>query len=557
MGEASPVRNRILAAYTGDDLDASGEDTFRTMTTHRTTKLSLARKCQVLFGAAVLSSIAASLFLPGMQMNNLTQQRYLQVAKEAATVALLHAPLNKDWREAQQLLARDWANLSRLGEGAFPAHAPRLITIEEAETLSVHASKGFIAESVSQLKSDRQAIYRWKLTEDDDGNTAIRLAMAVRSAEGEPNPGALRGLIEVWVTIPPLESLTSMGVLAAALTSGALLAILVFYLVTQKLLLSPVRKLRRVADRVTAGEMEVRSTIATGDELEDLGVAFNKMLEHLRESQDELRKINRSLDTRLGELAETNVALFESNRVKSEFIANVSHELRTPLVSIIGFAELLSEFGDTRAIDTERLHRYSGNILSSGRMLLDIINDLLDLAKIEAGKLELHVTEFEVPTLCAALIDFVTPLADKKRLVLTLGAEESLPKMTSDAGRLKQILYNLLSNAIKFTPEQGAVALRVQSGPDGDVCFAVSDTGPGISKEHQAIIFEKFHQLDASHTREYSGTGLGLAITTELCAMLGGRITLDSELGRGSTFTVTLPMVAPTASPRLPLVNLT
>ncbi|HRX85851.1 MAG TPA: ATP-binding protein [Phycisphaerae bacterium] len=523
----------------------------------RTTKISLARKCQILFGAAVLSIIAVALIIPGMQMNNLTQQRYLQVAKEAATIALLHAPLNKDWSEAQQLLTHDWSNLVRLGGDEFPTAPPRLIPIEDAEGLALGAPAGFIAETVSQLKADRQAVYRWKLTEDEAGTTVVRLAMAVRAAEGERNPGSLRGLIEVYVPIPPVESLTSMAVLISALTSGALLAVLVFYLVTQKLLLSPVRKLRRVADRVTGGDMEVRATIATGDELEDLGEAFNNMLEHLRQSQEELRKINRSLDTRLGELAETNVALFESNRLKSEFIANVSHELRTPLVSIIGFAELLADFGENRAVDAQRLHRYSANILTSGRMLLDIINDLLDLAKIEAGKLRLHVTEFDVTTLCASLIDFVTPLADKKRLRLSLNAAEDLPRMNSDAGRLKQILYNLLSNAIKFTPDEGAVALNVRPGEEGEVVFAVADTGPGISKEYQEVIFEKFHQLDASHTREYSGTGLGLAITAELCTMLGGRIVLDSALGRGSTFTVALPLVVPSPTPRMSLVNLT
>lgn len=520
----------------------------------RFTKISLARKCQILFGAAVLSIIAASLVIPGLQMNNLTEQRYLQLAKEAATLALLQSPLNKDWAEAQKFLDNEWPRLAALGEGTFPAQAPRLLPID---ALQLVVGDGFLAETVSQLKTDRQSSYRWKLTEDDAGNDLIRLAMAVRTQEGEPNPGSLRGLIEVRVTIPPVESFTSMAVLASALTSGALLAILVFYLVTQKLLLSPVRKLRRVADRVTAGDMEVRSTIATGDELEDLGEAFNKMLGHLRESQEELRIINRSLDTRLGELAETNVSLFESNRVKSEFIANVSHELRTPLVSIIGFAELLAEFGNTRAVDPERLHRYSANILTSGRMLLDIINDLLDLAKIEAGKLELHITEFNVETLCASLIDFVTPLADKKRLALSLACADDLPRMTSDAGRLKQILYNLLSNAIKFTPDEGAVALGVSYAGRDEIAFAVTDTGPGISKEHQSVIFEKFHQLDSSHTREYSGTGLGLAITGELSTMLGGRIELESEIGRGSTFTVTLPIAAPAHTSRIPLVNLT
>jgi two-component system sensor histidine kinase BarA len=256
-------------------------------------------------------------------------------------------------------------------------------------------------------------------------------------------------------------------------------------------------------------------------------------------------------------LAETNVALFESNRLKSEFIANVSHELRTPLVSIIGFAELLAEFGGSRKLDMERLRRYSGNILTSGRMLLDIINDLLDLAKIEAGKLELHITRFDVKPLCADLIDFVTPLADKKQLAVTLEIPQELPAMTSDAGRLKQILYNLLSNAIKFTPEAGAIRVTVTATDAATLAFSVADTGPGISPEHQAVIFEKFHQLDASHTREFSGTGLGLAITGELSAMLGGNIAVTSKPGEGSTFTVTLPRQAPTHPPQVSLVNLT
>ncbi|MCB9850594.1 MAG: HAMP domain-containing histidine kinase [Phycisphaerales bacterium] len=523
----------------------------------RISKISLARKCQILFGAAVLSIIGASLFIPGYWMNALTQQRYLQVAKEAATVALLRAPLSGDWADAQEIVARDWPNLSRVGEGQFANQPPRLISIEEADAIALAVPNGFLAASTAQLKTNRHDVYTYKLEEDPDGDDSIRLLMAVRAGEGEPSPGSLRGLIEVEVPIPPESTLTNIAVLTAALASGALLAILVFYLVTQKLLLSPVRKLRRVADRVTAGDMEVRSAIATGDELEDLGDAFNNMLDKIAESQAELHKINRSLDTRLGELAETNVALFESNRVKSEFIANVSHELRTPLVSIIGFAELLGEFGESRKVDPDRLRRYAVNILTSGRMLLDIINDLLDLAKIEAGKLELHLTEFDVRVLCEALIDFITPLADKKRMQVSLEIPEELPKMTSDAGRLKQILYNLLSNAIKFTPEEGAVTVRVTPSGDDELQFAVSDTGPGISQEHQAVIFEKFHQLDSSHTREFSGTGLGLAITGELCAMLGGKITLESELGKGSTFIVRLPITAPAQAPRMPLVNLT
>jgi hypothetical protein len=167
------------------------------------TKISLARKCQILFGAAVLSSIAASLFIPGLQMNNLTEQRYLQTAKEAATIALLRAPLNDDWAAAQDNLARDWPTLSRLGEGEFSARVPRMMGLAEAEDFARAAPEGFIAESVNQLKNDRQAVYRWKLIADDRDRTAIRLAMAVRAQEGDPDPGALRGLIDVEVPIPP------------------------------------------------------------------------------------------------------------------------------------------------------------------------------------------------------------------------------------------------------------------------------------------------------------------------------------------------------------------
>jgi len=520
-------------------------------------KVSLARKCQLLFGAAVLSIIAASLFIPGMRIHDLTKDRYLRIAKESATIALVTIDLqNQPWNLAQDELERAWPRLLKLGEDEFSSEPPRLITVAEAQARIAAGYRGFITETVKQLQDDREALYKFKFHSDRDDRKEYRLAMAVRATEGEADPGSLKGVIEVRVPIQPETSVANIGVLTAAACCGAMLAILVFYLVTQKLLLSPVRKLRRVAEQVTSGDMAIRSTIATGDEYEDLGNAFNDMLGHLQASQEELRKINVSLDTRLGELAETNVALFESNRLKGEFIANVSHELRTPLVSIIGFAELLADFGDKPPTDNSRLLRYAGNILTSGRMLLDIINDLLDLAKIEAGKLELHIVEFNPQTLCTALIDFVTPLADKKDLRLSLNLRDKLPEMSSDAGRLKQILYNLLSNAIKFTPQEGSISLSVDA-LDGDmVSFTVADSGPGISPEEQEIIFDKFRQIDSSVTRQYSGTGLGLAITRELAAMLGGSISMESEMGKGSTFSVRLPTKAP-ADAKIPLINLT
>ena len=179
--------------------------------------------------------------------------------------------------------------------------------------------------------------------------------------------------------------------------SGALagiLAILVFYVITTKFILSPIHDLRRVAIRVADGNLDERSTVRTGDEFEQLSDSLNNMLERLRISQDELRRANKLLDEKLGEMAETNVALYEANRLKSEFLANVSHELRTPLTSIIGFAEVLRE--GPEAEPDSRTARYLENILISGRILLEIINDLLDLAKIEAGRAELRLESVHV-----------------------------------------------------------------------------------------------------------------------------------------------------------------
>ncbi|MCZ6684292.1 MAG: HAMP domain-containing sensor histidine kinase, partial [Planctomycetota bacterium] len=259
------------------------------------------------------------------------------------------------------------------------------------------------------------------------------------------------------------------------------------------------------------------------------------------------------LDTRLGELAERNVALFESNKLKSQFLANVSHELRTPLTSIIGFAELLRE----AAIgEGGRVMRYSENIMASGRMLLGMINDLLDLAKIEAGRLNLHHSEINLKELADNLIDFMRPLAEKKKLLLVTNVPDDIPKIASDSGRIQQILYNLLSNAVKFTTDGDLVELSMRRLDDDRICIAVKDTGVGIPEDEIPIVFEKFRQLDGSMTREHSGSGLGLTISKELVTILGGSIQVTSQVGEGSVFSVVLPIKAP-KEVRVPEIELT
>ncbi len=266
------------------------------------------------------------------------------------------------------------------------------------------------------------------------------------------------------------------------------------------------------------------------------------MLRHLTETQAQLQQVNTDLDAKVDQLAQLNMRLYEMNRLKSDFLANMSHELRTPLNSIIGFSEVL------QGIDTlnDKQKRYAHNIQKSGRVLLDMINDILDLAKIEAGKMDLRLTEFRIGTLVSAQCDMVRSLSEEKNIDLKVDIQPDLPVMFQDQWKIQQVMLNLLSNAIKFTPEGGRITVRIQRLADQRLELSVADTGVGIAEEDREIIFEKFRQSgqaigDNNLTREHSGTGLGLSIVKELCKLLGGEITFVSELGRGSTFTVRLP----------------
>jgi signal transduction histidine kinase len=263
------------------------------------------------------------------------------------------------------------------------------------------------------------------------------------------------------------------------------------------------------------------------------------MLTNLKNSADQLRAVNKSLDLKLGQLAESNVALYESNRLKNEFLANVSHELRTPLNSILGFADLLK---DTATVNADaKSTRYIQNIVNSGRHLLELINDLLDLAKIEAGRMDVRPAAISLGDLFEGLISVLKPLSETKQLTIVPTISTDVPIIETDASKLQQVLYNFLSNAIKFSPPGGRIDLAAERVEDG-VRIAVTDRGPGIPPDKQSVIFEKFRQLDASVTRQHSGTGLGLAISKELTTLLGGAIGVNSLPGAGSTFWVMLPV---------------
>ena len=239
------------------------------------------------------------------------------------------------------------------------------------------------------------------------------------------------------------------------------------------------------------------------------------------------------------EIEEKNYQVEAANRHKSEFLANMSHELRTPLNAIIGFSEVLGErmFGELN----EKQAEYTDDILSSGRHLLSLINEILDLSKIEAGRVELELAQFDLPVAIDNARTFVRERAVKHGIRLDVDVDEGLGDYVGDERKVKQILLNLLSNAVKFTPEGGRIAIHARK-TNSSVEISVSDTGIGIAPEDQATIFDEFRQVGGDYAHKKEGTGLGLTLAKKFIELHGGQIWVESEVGKGSTFTFTLPI---------------
>src|SRR5262249_9620872 len=239
------------------------------------------------------------------------------------------------------------------------------------------------------------------------------------------------------------------------------------------------------------------------------------------------------------EIEEKKLQLEVVSRHKSEFLATMSHELRTPLNAVIGFSEVLLDkmFGELNAKQGE----YVQDILTSGRHLLSLINDILDLAKIEAGRMELELSTFDLPALVESTLILIRERANSHGLQINLDMSPQLADVTADVRKVKQILLNLLSNAMKFTQRGGRIAVQARH-QDGMVAISVSDTGIGIASEDQALIFEEFRQARGDYPRKHEGTGLGLALVKKFVELHGGQIWVESEVNKGSTFTFTLPL---------------
>lgn len=385
----------------------------------------------------------------------------------------------------------------------------------------------------------------WAHTDDEHGGVNAILGYAPVSITSALGPAAFGGhQWYVFLGLSPEETYAPFRIFLVKMAFLGLIFIVlisVFAQIISKRILHPLESLKTGAEMIGKGKLDYNIDIHTGDEVEALANEFNEMTRKLRESRRMLMDWNTELEQeikrRTYDLRIANEELRRADRMKSEFLANMSHELRTPLNSIIGFSEVLSD--QLHGPLSEKQLRHVSNILLSGRHLLQLINDILDLSKVEAGKMELHYNVIPLREFFETIMMGFRLQIQKKGLVVSYEID-SVDRVIADVTRFKQILLNIVSNAIKFSLENGRITLSARRNGDF-IDIAVTDTGIGINKENQQVIFQEFRQIDASFTRKYEGTGLGLALTKKLVELHGGKIWVDSEEGRGSTFTISIP----------------
>ena len=523
--------------------------------------LSLARKVQATFGAAVILVLTLALSIPYIWMGKLTTKGLLDAERSRSNVLLdRHFQLKG---ASQTLSALDDAGRQRDPND----NEISWIRFTEQDVNGLPELTDETEKEIEKLIGDQDRDDHIFFPAERGGSESnyIRIFRATDSCischtqQGTASPFDLNkpigaALIRSRGLAGERDNTVFMNriwIIVAGLIGGTG-AIVTFYVITQRLILRPIRQLRALANNVAEGNLETRSSIATRDEYEKLATAFNNMLDVIQATQQKLRQANKQLDAKIAELSGRNIELFKANKIKSEFLANISHEFRTPLNAILGFAQVLRE--KPVGLKKAKAQRYAENIITSGNSLLNMINDLLDLAKARAGKLDLHIEKTSVADLLEAVASEFSLLAEEKKIKVKLFVDSDLPMLVTDVGRVRQILYNFLSNAVKFTPARGKIEIQAifpspgtqSTGPEGRMIrIAVTDSGCGVAGCDKEKIFEKFRQVDGSITRQSTGSGLGLTISTELAAMLAGSIGLESPPKRrkkGSTFWLDIPV---------------
>ncbi|MBI5960823.1 MAG: HAMP domain-containing protein [Chloroflexi bacterium] len=456
------------------------------------------------------------------------------------------------------LLARDRddIHLALFQAGEIKAHTQfeqKIVTSAIDSSLFEQAQNGIIA-------TNDQFLY------NSDGIPHIQavIALGSRRTSADTFIAIYADLNRFYSFQRDVINLATIGVILIGLIVVGIIALFVW-----RNIVAPLANLQTVAGAMAGGDYQQRFAVTTTDEVGRLGNAFNEMAGAVQHRQNELQELTVSLEQRVQErtaelrerttrLAKTSHELAiavkkteEATRLKSEFLATMSHELRTPLNAIIGYTQILIAGMAGPLNDKQR--DFHGRLLLNGKNLLKLIDDILDISKIEAGRLDLIKQPIVLQTWLDQVVAQIKALADNKGLDFQVALDDRLPKViVGDSDRLKQITLNLLSNAFKFTTE-GHVRLELRKQSDNTWTIAVSDTGSGIPAHAQEYIFDEFRQVDGTTQRQHGGTGLGLAIVRNLSLMMAGNVRVQSELGKGSTFTVLLPIVTEEARSSEPL----
>jgi two-component system, NarL family, sensor histidine kinase BarA len=523
---------------------------------HLLGETSLERKCRWLLGGAVLTLMSISFYVSSWQTKGIAydQLNHTGSVLVQPILARLHvrgdlaAGLEEYRIQSETNSLNNFKNYREALIIPGVQTPERLPSADDLDVLMQFTTEAGMTSAEKRVPEKRSYIYYGAVRATQScinchqfPDKMAQLTGSTREAmleSGKANEklqvGELMALVRITLSTELIDSSVNQNyaLLITFAVASTILILLGSYAVIRYVIVRPVKHLKDVADAIAAGQLNVRSEIHTSDEFEDLSDAFNRMLRNVTAFQQKNRTLIDELAGKVDELARLNMALYESNRLKSDFLSTMSHELRTPLNSIIGFSEHLVNADNL----TEKQGRWSSNIMTSGQQLLTLINDILELTKLEAGKMKVRSQAIQPRELCQQALNLCRQQAEKKSLELQMDVEENI-EVRQDVGKLNQILSNLLSNAIKFTPEGGIVKLSARvSG--ADFILSVMDTGVGIAAEEQEMIFDKFRQTSNPLTREQGGTGLGLSIVRELAKLLGGDISLKSDLGRGSTFTV-------------------
>lgn len=468
--------------------------------------------------------LAGVLDLQSPQINAFDENdvRVMKTVANQIAIAMENARLYEEVR--RQLSERE------LQENMLRIHRDLLIRLSSAKNLE-EMLRVTVETLTTELNADQVAL--WLV--DWEGNSVRPVIGSPKNHPGPPSPldRGITGLVARDgrpALITNVEQDDKHGLLPE----------------TNSLLCVPL-----ILDRKVIGVISLESKASnafTHDDLNLLSTLSNSLVVLIERARlfEEVERARMELENRAAELEKANARLLELDRLKSQFLANMSHELRTPLNSIIGFSEILAD-GLVGSVNSEQAECLK-DILDSGRHLLTVINDLLDFSKIDAGRVKLEPASLEISTLFDELQRALAPLVEKKRQHLSFEQIGQLPPIIADPVRVKQVFLNLLSNANKFTPEGGSIVTTCRELEPGTLLFSVSDNGIGIRPEDHALIFEEFRQVDGSLTREVPGTGLGLTISKRIVELHGGRIWVESELHRGSTFYVTLPCTPSTTT---------